>query len=241
MRRGNRRRFPTVDSSHTAPRRRDPRRENVSGQALFTPLDILELELDPPAFATRFQCENRLMQNWNWRLAGRANAAEVLKYCSKEKNVLHGPGKTVQPSDLQGLPPQKWTSLELVHATNATFEPDPRTPIRWQARFSSGPAGPAYCLSITDPEATFCTQQETKNQARLPVDRQPYRAQGIQGIRQARTLLQTRRRRDRIMKCQNALITTACGFAGNAKYAYSIENPPPIAGHSCSLPSHSCE
>ncbi|MGA2796646.1 MAG: hypothetical protein ABSE63_03595 [Thermoguttaceae bacterium] len=126
----------------------------LSGR-LFTPLDIIELELDPPAFATRFQCENRLMQNWNWRLAGRVNAGDLLKYCTWDKTVLHGPGKTVQPSDLELLPPQKWTSLQLIHSTNVTFEPDPRIPIRWQARFSLVPAGPAYCLSITDPEATL--------------------------------------------------------------------------------------
>ncbi len=88
-------------------------------------------------------------------LAGRAVAADVLKYCSKGKNVLHGPGKTVKPSDLECLPAEKWTSLELVRAANVTFEPDPRMPIRWQVRFSPDPAGPAYCLNITDPEATL--------------------------------------------------------------------------------------
>lgn len=78
----------------------------------------------------------------------------MLKYCSKEGIVLHSPVKIVEPAEMERLPPEKWTSLELIHATNVTFEPDPRTTLRWQARFSSGRSGPTYCLTITDPEAT---------------------------------------------------------------------------------------
>jgi len=129
---------------------------------LFTPLDVIELELDPPTFTTRFQCENRLMQNWNWSMVGRVDPADILKHCSKDKTVLHGPGKTIQPAEMERLPPEKWTSLELVHSTNVTFEPDPRMPIRWQARFSPNPACPAYCLSITDPEATMRLNKKEK-------------------------------------------------------------------------------
>ena len=132
-----------------------PEEKTFLGGRLFEPLDILELDLDPPAFATRFQCENRQMQNWNWRLAGRASHCDILKYCRRRDTVLHGPGKTVQPSDLERLPPRQRAALELVHAENATFEPDPRMPIRWQVRFSASPAGPSYCLNITDPEATL--------------------------------------------------------------------------------------
>ncbi len=43
-----------------------PEEKTLLGGRLFTPLDILELDLDPPAFTTHFQCENRQMQNWNW-------------------------------------------------------------------------------------------------------------------------------------------------------------------------------
>ena len=63
---------------------------------------------------------------------------------------------------MERLPPEKWTSLELVHSTNVTFEPDPRIAIRWQARFSAGPSGPKYCLSITDPEATLRLNKKEK-------------------------------------------------------------------------------
>jgi hypothetical protein len=133
----------------------------LSGK-LFTPLDVLELDLDAPACTTRFQCENRPMQNWNWRLVGRVDARDMLKYCCKEPIVLHGLGKTVELSEMERLTPDKWTSLQLIHAVNVTFEPDPRIAIRWQARFSLGPPGPKYCLNITDPEATLRLNKKVK-------------------------------------------------------------------------------
>jgi hypothetical protein len=139
-----------------------PEEKTFLGGRLFAPLDVIELELYPPTFATRFQCENRLMQNWNWRLAGRVHPADVVKYCGKENKVLHGPGKTVHPAELERLPPEKWTSLQLIHAANASFEPDPRMAIRWQVRFSPLPAGPVYCLNITDPEATLRLNRKEK-------------------------------------------------------------------------------
>jgi len=132
-----------------------PEEKTFLGGGLFTPLDVIELEVDAPTFTTRFQCENRPLQNWNWRLAGRVNAGDLLKYCNKGGIVLHGPGKTVEPAEMERLPPEKWTSLELIHSTNVTFEPDPRTPLRWQARFTPDRSGPTYCLTITDPEATL--------------------------------------------------------------------------------------
>jgi hypothetical protein len=133
----------------------------LSGK-LFTPLDVIELELDAPAFTTRFQCENRLMQNWNWRLAGLVDARDILKYCNKEGIVLHSPGKTVEPSEMERLTPERWTSLQLIHSANVTFQPDPRIAIRWQARFSPGRSGPTYCLNITDPEATLRLNKKDK-------------------------------------------------------------------------------
>jgi hypothetical protein len=125
----------------------------LSGK-LLEPLDIIEIELDPPTYTTRFQCENRCLKNWNWRLAGRVAPKDIHKYRNNAATVLHGPGKTVEPAELERLPPAKWSSLELVHATNVSFQPDTRKTLRWQAKFSLGPSGPTYCLTITDPEAT---------------------------------------------------------------------------------------
>ena len=85
-----------------------------SGRFL-APLDVVDLDLEAPTFATRFQSENRRVRTWNWRLVGQVKAAEVLDYCSQAKHVLHGAGRVVEPSQMERLPPEEWTSLQLVH------------------------------------------------------------------------------------------------------------------------------
>ena len=118
-------------------------------------LDIVEMQLEAPAFDTRFQRENCRVRSWNWRLVGRATAADVLKYCTRPGQILHSAGKVVEPAHMERLPPEQWTSLELVRVKSVVFEPDPKKDHRWQARFSMGQLGPSYCLGMTDPEATL--------------------------------------------------------------------------------------
>lgn len=139
-----------------------PEEKTFLGGKLFAPLDIIELDVDAPTYTTRYQCENRQLKNWNWRLAGRVDARDVIMYCSQGGLILHGPGKIVEPAELDRLPPVKWTSLQLIHSANVTFEPDPRKTLRWQARFSPGLSGPTYCLTITDPEATIRLNKREK-------------------------------------------------------------------------------
>jgi hypothetical protein len=129
---------------------------------LITPLDIIELELDAPNFNTRYQCENQTVRNWHWRLVDKVKPADVVKYCIKSGRVLFSNSKIVDPADMEKLQPEKWTSLELIHATNVRFEPDPRKTIRWQAKFSSGRYGLPYCLTITDPEITIRLNRKEK-------------------------------------------------------------------------------
>jgi hypothetical protein len=121
----------------------------------IAPLDIIEVPLEAPSLDTRFQRENCRVRNWHWRLVGRAAAADVLKFCVTAGPVLHSASKVVEPSLLERLPPQKWASLELVHAKGVIFQRDPNKDHRWQARFSMGPREPAYCITLTDPEATM--------------------------------------------------------------------------------------
>ena len=113
------------------------------------------MQLEAPTFDTRFQRENCKVRNWNWRLVGHATAADVLKYCTRAGQILHSAGKVVEPAHMERLPPEQWTSLELVRVKRVVFEPDPKKDHRWQARFSMGQLGPSYCLGMTDPEATL--------------------------------------------------------------------------------------
>ena len=82
----------------------------------IAPLDIVEMQLEAPTFDTRFQRENCQVRNWNWRLVGRAAAADVLRYCTGTGHVLHSTSKVVEPAQMELLPPEQWASLELVHA-----------------------------------------------------------------------------------------------------------------------------
>ena len=118
------------------------------------PLDIVEMQLEAPTFRTRFQCENCVVRNWDWRRLGRATVADVLKYCIREETVLHSTTKVVEPVQVEQLPPQEWASLALVHVENVLFDRDSREPDRWHAMFSLGRLGPRYHIKLTDPDAT---------------------------------------------------------------------------------------
>jgi len=125
----------------------------VGGRRL-APLDVVELDLARPTFATRYQCENREIRRWRWRLAGKADPADLLDYRSRSNIVLYNQGKVVEPSYLESFDAPDWRSLELVHATDVSLIAHPRTPGRWQASFSLGRGGPKYLLTVTDPLAT---------------------------------------------------------------------------------------
>jgi hypothetical protein len=118
-------------------------------------LDIVEIQLEAPTFETRFQCENCKVRTWNWRLAGRARPADLLKCCAETRTVLHGPGKVVEPCLLERLPPQQWASLQLVHVTKVHFDRDTAERSRWHAKFSLSSCGPDYRIKLTDPDVTL--------------------------------------------------------------------------------------
>ena len=118
------------------------------------PLDVVEVDLEGPTFATRFQRENRQIRGWQWRFVRRADVNDVIEYASAPTRVLHGRKKVVRPSQLETLAPDQWTSLELVRSDDVTFEPHPRKPGRWEAKFSVGPFRSPYRFTVTDPVAT---------------------------------------------------------------------------------------
>src|SRR3989304_6086843 len=73
-----------------------PEEKTFLNGKLIAPLDVIELQLDEPNYATRFQCENRHLQNWNWRMAGKVNAPDIFKYCIKDGRVLYSTSKIVE-------------------------------------------------------------------------------------------------------------------------------------------------
>lgn len=111
------------------------------------------MDLAPPALATRFQRENRVIRDWVWKVVGRAALTDVARRSSRPRIILHNRIKVVRPEWLESLPPRRWTSLQLVRVDNAEFVKDERKEHRWKVRFSCS-GGPEYTLSLTDPVAT---------------------------------------------------------------------------------------
>ena len=83
------------------------------GEHEVAPLDILEMDLEPPALTTRYQRENRVLNSRVWKLVGQFAARDLLPYSSRFPTVLHSQGRVVEPATLEPLLPEKWRSLEL--------------------------------------------------------------------------------------------------------------------------------
>ncbi len=129
-------------------------RHTILRRKYLAPLDVVELDLAKPKFLTRYQRENREVQDWNWRIIDRVEARTLLPYCSRSSTVLYNRAKVVEPSHLEPLDPAHWCSLQLVHVKNVSFIPDARKQNRWQAQFRFGRLNVDYLLSVTDPQVT---------------------------------------------------------------------------------------
>jgi hypothetical protein len=118
-------------------------------------LDVVTMDLAPPNFGTKYQCENRVILSPSWQIVGRMRAADLLCYCATGTAVLHGCSKVEDPSALERLPPQGWSSLELRHVKDAKFSLAPRKQDRWVVDFTTGTPFPTHlCLKVTDPVVT---------------------------------------------------------------------------------------
>lgn len=116
-------------------------------------LDVVKIPLTTTNPGTRYQCENRVMEDAPWTLVRQATAAELMQYCDDSTPILHTDSDRVAPDDLERLPARKWTSLQLVHAKDVAFHRDYFSPKRWRAHFADS-AGSPYSLKVTDPVFT---------------------------------------------------------------------------------------
>lgn len=114
------------------------------------PLDLIEVNLDPAPFPTRYQCENRQLLNPGCRLIGRLSPAETGQYCEFTETLLHSNNDRVSPGVLDPLPPEKWKSLQLIRPSKLAFEKDGRVDYKWRAHFRDF-FGTEYKLRLTDP------------------------------------------------------------------------------------------
>jgi|LSQX01.3.fsa_nt_gb hypothetical protein len=129
-----------------------PTRHVNFGGHWLEPLDIVELNVQPPQMATRYQCENCVMPAYDWQIVGRAEPIHLLPCCERTTPILHTDTDRVAPALLEQLPPAHWRSLQLVRANPVTFGQDYWNRRRWRADFQDE-AGNHYSLKVTDPLA----------------------------------------------------------------------------------------
>lgn len=89
----------------------------------LTPLSLFEVDVARPSEVPRYQRENWLLQSWRW-VGGELAKADLLAYCDETSPILHSGNDRVSPECLENLPPEKWTSLQLVRPRKLRFVRD---------------------------------------------------------------------------------------------------------------------
>ena len=122
-------------------------RLTFNGQSLEV-LDIIQLDVKPQKQITKFQRENYVVTNWDWKIVGKAKPGELLNYCDDGNPILFTDNDRVSPKLLEKLSGDKWESLRLVQPRNVKCEPVYKSG-QWRARFKDS-AGNEYALKVTD-------------------------------------------------------------------------------------------
>jgi hypothetical protein len=124
-------------------------RTMVKGEQLAV-LDVVKIELNEDSLETNFQCENRVILDWNWKLIDRFKPKDVIGYCDNTAPILYCTGDRVDPIIFNSLSPGEWKSLQLVKPQNLNFYRDDFNRRRWRAHFNDINDN-GYYLKITDP------------------------------------------------------------------------------------------
>lgn len=123
----------------------------IEGQKLRL-LDVVEARLSAERPFDRYQRENRFAEDWSWKIVGRVEVEDVLKYCEGNEIILHNDADHVDASALDALDKKRWKSLQLVRVQDAVFERDRYKNTRWRVTFTDG-SGNELRLKLTDPVA----------------------------------------------------------------------------------------
>jgi hypothetical protein len=103
-------------------------------------------------YDTKYQHENRVIQDWGWRIVDFWSFDAAVEYCQDMEQVLHNGSKVVDPHYLEGLDPKEWESLKLIQPGEIAWEPHERRSHDWRACFQDA-RNRRYSLSVTDPWA----------------------------------------------------------------------------------------
>lgn len=130
-----------------------PKTSRLIGTMEPSLLDILEIPLGTTGPDFGFAKENITILPGKWRIVGRVQPLELLKFCSQEKYILHNDLRYVNMSFMQSLPMEKRHTLQLVRAiklsvrkTGERFEGK----AKWEGSIIAG-NGQKLTATITDP------------------------------------------------------------------------------------------
>jgi hypothetical protein len=130
-----------IAEQHTRPQGRD-----------LALLDVVEISVESPRFDTKYQRENRVVCDWQWRVVGQVQPPDLLPYCDDASPLFFTYGERVYGERLDRESPQNWQSLRLIRPQQLEFAPDERDRRKWRAEFHD--AGEDwYSLRLTDPVA----------------------------------------------------------------------------------------
>jgi hypothetical protein len=105
------------------------------GAHFLQTLDIVELNIVPQHFITKYQRENCVMPAYDWQIVGKAVPARILPFCDFAAPILHTDSDRVAPALLDAVAPAQWKSLQLIRATQVEFGQDYWNRKRWRASF----------------------------------------------------------------------------------------------------------
>jgi hypothetical protein len=112
-------------------------------------LDILEIPLDDTGNNFGFECENLTILDGEWKLLGKEQASDLIKYCGSFPSILHNTLKYVNPSSLQSLNFNERRTLQLIETTSFSVTAISGAGWRGTIRTTSGQS--LTDAKITDP------------------------------------------------------------------------------------------
>jgi hypothetical protein len=128
-------------------------------------LDLIAMDLaheGPTGFEYCHARENRWIEPSPWRRIGRANAADLGRYCSTEGIILHSGSKFTRPDVIHAKPLAQRHTLELRWVNQLRLRHDGR---KWRCSFVAHPEIAANDIPVTDPELL----EDLKNGKDVPV------------------------------------------------------------------------
>ena len=116
-------------------------------------LDVLEIPLENNGPDFGFESENFTIKPGTWKIIGKIQPTDMLKYCSNSPHILHNDRKYVTVDYFQSLPFEERHTLQLVYATKLSLWSERSS--KWKGSFVTQKGQHLNNVTITDPEFIY--------------------------------------------------------------------------------------